>query len=221
LAAVESWRAAPAGGRQAVQFAPHGKKAQCRQHGQQQRRGEREVQVGAVGGAVAQDEVDTQAAVKPCNGHQQELADAAVVTPEAADHARVVVLEAEPVVRQPGAREVRGQEDGHAQPEQDPAGLERWHAQGAAGKQGRECQYDVDGQRAIEQRSARQAAPGGKEPLAARFRRRQGHQACRVVQQVGGDIREEDDAGREAQPATGDDERLRRCQERSSHPAWD
>ena len=140
-----------------------------------------------------------EAAVHPARRHHAELHALRVREPERGHHPRVVRRHPEQLPRQPGVGRVSDQHDRQGEAERDAQELQRRQAEGAPLVDRPQREHEMDRERAVQQHGAERARPDLDREFERGFGGLERNEPERVVDEVGGDVGEEHEAGGEPQ----------------------
>ena len=177
----------------------HGDESQPRKHRDQQREGEQHVAQLAIERPAVEQEMQPEAAVHPARRHHAELHALRVREPERGHHPRVVRRHPEQLPRQPGIGRVSDQHDRQGEAERDAQELQRRQAEGAPLVHRPQREHEMDRERAVQQHGPERARPDLDREFERGFGGLERNEPERVVDQVGGDVGEEHEAGGEPQ----------------------
>ena len=177
----------------------HGDESQPRKHRDQQREGEQHVAQLAIERPAVEQEMQPEAAVHPARRHHAELHALRVREPERGHHPRIVRRHPEQLPRQPGIGRVSDQHDRQGEAERDAQELQRRQAEGAPLVDRPQREHEMDRERAVEQHGAERARPDLDREFERGFGGLERNEPERVVDEVGGDVGEEHEAGGEPQ----------------------
>ena len=197
-------------GRTRRKLAPHGDEAQPREHRQQQRSGKQHQPGSLKPGPAVECKMQTETAVQPARREQAQLPALLARGPEIGDHTRIGRIQSIEVVGQPRRRDVTDQQDRHREAERNADQFERRQAQSPPLVHGHQRHHEMNGECAVEHRGAGQAVPDLDGDAHSGFGGFERHQPERVIDQMRGDVKEQDQAGRHPQvPADRAGEPLR------------
>ena len=183
-------------GRAVGELLAHGDKSESRQHRQQQGRREQHEAELPIPAAPAEGEMQPETAMQPARRHQAELPALRAGGPQVGDDPGVVRRQPEHFISEARRRGMPDQQDRHGEAEHDAEQFKRRQAEGAPLVDREQRHHEMHGEGAVQHEGAGRAVPDLDRNRHPGFRGVERNQPERVVDEMGADIGEQDQAGR-------------------------